>query len=182
LISFRTWMKKNTNQHFHIRTAKRSKINFISIIIIIQIKIYLRKFEWNHKSMFFPSLFPGSCFSWLSVKILFPFLLYKILVWKKQILTFWQDPCRPNLGWPGKILVFWPDYCDTGVASLYIKRIVFFRCCSVFIKNFTLISQKSTKINAKKSTFNFRQFIKKNKWRTLTLVNDKRKQKKQFYN
>jgi hypothetical protein len=30
---------------------------------------------------------------------------------KKQILTFWQDPCRPNLGWRGKKSFARQDSC-----------------------------------------------------------------------
>lgn len=38
----------------------------------------------------------------ISDKILLPFLLCKVLVWKICILNFWQESCRPNLVWWSK--------------------------------------------------------------------------------
>jgi len=61
-------------------------------------------------------------FSWLSLKILFQFLLYTILVW----FVFFKFLPESFL-----FLKFLPGLCDIGVVALYVDRIIFFCFCSI---------------------------------------------------
>ena len=49
-----------------------------------------------------PFVFRDSLFSWLSVRILLPFFLYRFLVWTRQILNFFTDLCKQNVPWWSK--------------------------------------------------------------------------------